>query len=876
MTFARTKIQPPTFRAGLIERAGLEARLDAALRERRLVVVVAPAGYGKTAVLSRLVTRLPPGDAAAWVNAEEDDDLPRVLSSLAEALEPFDPPWRVAPETLGESAQREGGLRDSAGELVNVLAAIPVERGVIILDDVQRIAVPRVFEFLTLLVDHLPHNWTLVISSRTDPLMPLARLRAHREMEDFGEADLRFSGDETLALCVAAGVAQSTAVARQLHERTNGWPAGLCLSLDAARHASRMGVATKLQQRHMFDYLASEVLAQMPQALREFLLTCSMLPELTVARCKAVSGNPQAAELLEEIERRGLFVTVMESDEFTLRLHDLFREFLEDRLRRDTPEQIPVLLQRAAAHEPDRARRLNMLLRAGMWSQAESELAEAAAILLTEESSALVLRFIEQFPPQLRQSSPALDFARGLCALSEMDWPTLHEAMARAAAGFEQAGRHREAYEARTLEALSLIFLQRPAEARDLMATLPAHAPDAATAAMASMFFYWYTGYCGPPHGPAEHLAAMVDQLHAAAQPALWYRCAPRVFIFIGRAGIAPHMQRFIAGAREAAGDNAAPLAAASVLSAWLHLWGGAIHEAREAIRQIEADSRWLGHPRSLQVPLMRLRAVWGALQGDLAMAREAQRALIEDANRPDTPISVRIMNLSFAGRSAASLDDWDGVRRALGPLRAINERLPQAHWPLSMALEAQLALRERRDARALDLLRQVVADSADADRIGLDAFVRIQLCRAELRAGSAEAAWDAVSPLVANYLASGENGGALLNGSASLQEIADAAWGHAAPAEGVAVLKGWAQSAENARGKYRTPDAAAPPGDPLLSQREFDVLHRIAQGRSNKVIARELGLSPHTVKRHVARILERLDVASRGEAAAWFARFRA
>lgn len=155
-TFARTKIQPPRFRAGLIERGELERRMDAALATCRLVLLIAPAGYGKTAALSRQLQRLPEGCAAAWVTADEEDDLQRFLVCLAESLEPYDPPWRTAPEALASQLAQGAGLRAGVEELLGVLDAIPVARGVIALDDLHSVADIRVFEFLGLLLAGLP------------------------------------------------------------------------------------------------------------------------------------------------------------------------------------------------------------------------------------------------------------------------------------------------------------------------------------------------------------------------------------------------------------------------------------------------------------------------------------------------------------------------------------------------------------------------------------------------------------------------------------------------------------------------------------------------------------------------------------------------
>ncbi|HJS01929.1 MAG TPA: AAA family ATPase, partial [Variovorax sp.] len=198
-SLARAKIQTPRFRSGLIERSELEHQLGDALINRRLVLLVAPAGYGKTAALSRQLQQLPPGCAVAWLTTDEEDDLQRLLSHLIEALEPLDPPWRLAPEALTELVA-QGRLRETVSALLGALEATDVTNGVIVLDDLHAVADARVFEFLGHLLDGLPQNWTLVIASRVEPPLALGRWRARREVAEFDETTLGFSRKEVQAL----------------------------------------------------------------------------------------------------------------------------------------------------------------------------------------------------------------------------------------------------------------------------------------------------------------------------------------------------------------------------------------------------------------------------------------------------------------------------------------------------------------------------------------------------------------------------------------------------------------------------------------------------------------------------------------------------
>jgi LuxR family transcriptional regulator, maltose regulon positive regulatory protein len=156
--FALAKIQPPRSRAALVERQALERALGQALQQHKLTLLLAPAGYGKTAALTRQIRLLPQGFALAWISADEDDPLQRFLTCLTAALEPFDLPWRVAPEALATLAQAERGLGDVAGEIVNALAAAEVPRGLVVVDDLHRINDPQVFDLLHKLLERWPER----------------------------------------------------------------------------------------------------------------------------------------------------------------------------------------------------------------------------------------------------------------------------------------------------------------------------------------------------------------------------------------------------------------------------------------------------------------------------------------------------------------------------------------------------------------------------------------------------------------------------------------------------------------------------------------------------------------------------------------------
>ena len=892
--FALAKIQPPSLRTQVIARGALESRLRSAALRARLTLVCAPAGFGKTIALSRLVQGLqglPVPVRAAWVSLDEDDDVQRFVGLLCAALEPFDLPWRLSPEALaGLPCESRTERRKVAGELVNALAASEVSQGVIVLDDLHRLQDPSVFEMLAMLIELLPAQWSLVAGTRVEPPLPLSRLRSRDELAEFRQDDLRFDAIEVAALLRSHPHAADVSI-DDLLARTQGWPAGLRLSLSTDRRGAAQPLERGVAQRHLFDYLAAEVLDDMPAELREFLVRCSVLPELTAERCADVSGDEHAARRLEETERRGLFATVLESETLTLRLHDLFRDFLEDRLRRDHAAEYPALLQRAAAHEPDVVRRVNLLVRAGAWPAAQQALAQAVPMLLLAGAGNQVLRLVEQFPAEQRESSPLLAFALGLCAWPRFQWVTMHRMMARAVAGFGELGAVAQQAQARTLEIVALTGMGRLDEAAEHLAVLRAEPLDRDTGALVELMATWHAVVRGPLEGPMLHLRRMLELLEGdaargtpVAPASLWLRCAPHC-MFIGRPGMLPVIERFVAGALAAAGDEHVPLrAAANSMLAWTQLWQGRIDEAQRSMDSVRSDERWLGQPRNLRIPILLFESTCSTIRGDLAGHREASLAMIADVDSdPERRATWRGVYLFNHGRSSFALGDRVGLHEALEMLEATPH---ETEWPCMrsarVALRGQAAFEAGRLDEALALLSDAARDSAELDTLSLDATVRITLARVHLRLGRLDATWQAIAPMLDHARATGDVGGLLLAGRAACCELADAP----APS-GHMVRKTWLQGwiapallapalapAPRAGQAASASGASGPPGRDraeVLSERERDVLALIAAGDSNKLIARALDLSPHTVKRHVANILDKLALESRGRAAAWY-----
>lgn len=871
LSFAATKIQPPRLRRTRLARPALEAALHAALQRSRVVVLQAPAGYGKTSLLASLAAPQP-GRALAWVSIDEDDDDDqRFFACLSAALEPFDLPWRIAPEAL--AAQLGSGDTSRAlAELLNALAGADVAQGVIVLDDLHRIDAGPVHALIEGLVERLPPQWVLVMSSRVLPPLPLSRWRAAGDLALFDQERLAFSADEVAALAADEGVAVRGA---ELWERTRGWPAGLRLLLAAPERGGSRGAL----DREVFDFLASEVLDDMPLALHDFLLRVAVLPELTVTRAAAVSGDARAAERFDEIERRGLFATVLDADERTLVLHDLFREALLDRLRRRWPGQEAQLLRRAADSETDPVRRVNFLLRAHDWPGAEAALAAAAPALLLAGGMRELLRLVDGFDPGWREHSPRLQRLAGMACILRWDWEPMARHMKAAADAARRLGDQAERDLAEAYLAGALYPLDQNAEGEALIAALLARPTGADARRLALMADCSQRLRRGELDRLPQAYAEVLDLLDTQPELFAWWECVPP-FNWTTVPGMQPLIDRYVNGALLRLGGRPLPMRAdVRLLRVFSLLWQGRMVDAAFEADAVAADQRWLACTGELELGLAIYRLIDAALHGraDVVQAQMQWLFQREDGAGEDrlrlwhhhmAIYGVRMADTLGAADRAADIERWAAHLKE-DPLRSV-------HWNNHRAIgvRARHAAALGRWADAADGFAQLLPQLPRLDVMGHALDLRLRAAHALLRAGrSAEAAATLV-PALQRVRDEGVRGQALLAGPLALQALADERWGDRVPTALADELAAVATLAQQLRGGAAAAAAAAPAPDAddgPLSLREREVLERMAAGDSNKLIARALDISPHTVKRHVANILDKLGLASRGQAAAWF-----
>jgi LuxR family maltose regulon positive regulatory protein len=452
-----TKLHVPRPRPGFLTRPRLLERINQGTAGA-LTLVCAPAGFGETSLL---------GDWArhsqrpvAWLSLDGGDSDPaRFWRYVAAALDELRPGVGQRVDALFQGGQPP--LEAVLTVLINELVTEP-EQVVLVLDDYQLVEAPPVHQSLELLLERLPAQLRLVLASRADPPLPLARLRASGQLVELREVDLRFTPEEAAALLrTAVGVELPEAAVAALGDRTEGWVAGLQLAALSLRGQDDIGAFVagfSGSHRFVLDYLAEEVLDRQPEPLRAFLLETSILERLSGPLCDAVTGRADSQQLLEQAERAHLFLVPLDEVRGWWRYHQLFADLLHARLQRERPDRVAELHRAAAAwHEAhelaDEA--IGHALAAGdaTWAARLIERQLDARILRWE--GATLQRWLAALPPELVGSRPRLSLAQAIIALIRGDLEAIEDPLNAAERGAADAAD--EPYEPSVGRAASML-----------------------------------------------------------------------------------------------------------------------------------------------------------------------------------------------------------------------------------------------------------------------------------------------------------------------------------------------------------------------------------------------------------------------------------
>jgi LuxR family maltose regulon positive regulatory protein len=411
-------VAPPATQPNVVRQALLD-RLDGF--SGKLTVVVAPAGWGKTTLIRDWRQRHPPS-ATAWLSLDPADNDPvRFWSYLISALHTAIPGCGAT--ILSALTVHGSGVASTfLPSLVGAVAQFST-RVVLVLDDYHVISEPRILEAVEFFVHHQPPTLHLVLSTRTDPTLPMPRLRVRGEVNELRAADLRFTDTEAALLFNDVfGLPVSDPEVVALQHRTEGWAAGLCLAgLSLRNHPDRASYISAFagDDRQVVDYLITEVVDALAPEVHAFLVQTSILERLSADLCDAVIDSSGSQQLLERIERSNVFVVALDNKRQWYRYHHLFADLLRSELHRTNPTLIPTLHRRASRWYADNGAvsdAVDHAIWAGDLVEAGELIAAHWNVCFSEGLVATVASWLDRLPTQMVTADARLCLARGWVA----------------------------------------------------------------------------------------------------------------------------------------------------------------------------------------------------------------------------------------------------------------------------------------------------------------------------------------------------------------------------------------------------------------------------------------------------------------------------
>lgn len=881
-----TKLFLPPGRPTLVPRSRLIACVNEGLT-RPLTLISAPAGFGKTTLISEWrASEAGREFPFACLSLDNDDNDPtRFLTYLVAALGTLKPGLGETALAMLHSPQPPPQV--ILTDLINDLREFETPFA-LVLDDYHVIAAQPIQETITFLLDHRPPQMRLVLLTRADPPLPLARLRARDQLTEIRAADLRFTTEEAAAfLNRIMGLNLSPEDVAALEARTEGWVAGLqlaALSMKGRDDTAAFVKAFTGSHIYVAEYLVEEVLKRQPEGVQAFLMQTSILERMNPMLCEAVTGRQDAQAIMTALHRASIFVIPLDDEGQWFRYHHLFADLLQARLTQAFPtEAIAALHSRAAAwheHNGFAVEAVNHALAARDFERAASLVDQAARTIMSIGQFNLLKNWLEALPKNCFHAHPRLGIYQVLIDLSQgtldMSEQTLQEKENIIRALPPSPENDRLQVEAMVYLCLFLAHQNTSRTIQIAQETL-AEFPEGDPKLRISLFSALYRAY-GMDGNIEKSEPAYLECLrlaHAAGQYGVASNTTMVRAFDLCQYGRLHEAARYCQSILES-GDRSKqkvfyPAGPAYIGLAGIYLeWNDletAEHYLKQGIelcRQGGMDGLYTGY------------AQWARLRqakGDLEGAWEELRLLEQTFQRRDFTLTARQVSIQLA------MGDIACASRLITPVLEILGDSPYAHQLPLIAAEAfklslaRIHIAQGEIGRANQVLDEIQATVEPGKRFGR--LMEVHLLRAlalQKREGgnipseaiaSLERALDLAEPagFVLLFL---EEGPALI----PLLHVVE--YHQAAPDR----IKKYARKLLDAFGGPGKPAAPRPPGEAAglvepLTPREMEVLELIAAGDSNQAIADKLVITVRTVKKHTSNIYEKLNASSRIQAVA-------
>jgi LuxR family maltose regulon positive regulatory protein len=879
-----TKIALPPSRVSLVPRPHLAARFEAVITQRqRLLLVAAPAGFGKTTMIAEWL-RSTGNYAVAWLALDDaDNQLNLFLAYLIAALETVYP--RVGAEAW---AMLRGRVAQPPTEailtsLINALAK-HTDEIIVTLDDYHTISLQAIHEALAFLLEHMPPHLHIIITTRADPPLPLARLRARGQLSEVRAADLRFTRDEAVYLFEQLHhIALSPDDVTTLEVRIEGWATGLqlaALSLHQqdATHISSFLAEFSGSHAYVFAYLAEEVFQKQPDHVRRFLVQTTILERLCGPLCAVITGQDDVQAMLEQLALANLFLMPLDTSRRWYRYHPLFRDFLREHLKRAA----------GAAHHALLCRR------ASAWFEQQGLVGEAIDYALRAEAWGDALRCLVPLTASERLYEYYLDWPRWLATLPNavlQDVPDLclrlawiltfigHVEVAErpldvAEVVWRAAGNQEKVGEVLCWRAVAFFFRRDFSRARQLaqqaLDKLPTEAREVrGISSLILGYSYLECGHVALAMGP---LLLAYETLQHSSDTFFSFAAAfalAQANQLQGRLRHAAVLHQELiqrTGGTLHQGGPAVYIALGTLLYQWNDL-PAAEHTLREGIAIGLRTGRGRYWPRAYNALA---QVLWA--HGDIAQAHRMVEQALELSKLLGNPRDIADAEAQQAWLWLAQGDQPAVARWLASRPRDIDDDPDVEHLPEYLVLARIRIAQERQEPGSVDLdavvrLLDRLLEAAEADERMSDRIVILILLALAGAAGR-----DPLQALVPLTAALG-----LAEPEGYIRTLVD----EGAPMRSLLIAQRTrlaANDMDKRQWAYIDRLLEAFPSDfpaapttsmkaQLLTEREHAVLQLLATGRSIQEIAASLIISSHTARTHVKHIYAKLDVHNRVEA---------
>ncbi len=885
----KTKLYMPPVPPEMVRRPRLVERLKEGLG-RRLVLISAPAGFGKTTLLSECFTSC--GMSVGWVSLDSDDNDPsRFWAYFIAALRRIYPGVGEAALEMVDSPQVPAYDRLLTG-LINEIpesGGPPGQPAVMVLDDYNVIEEKSIHKGLAFLVERMPAPLHLVISTRVDPPLPLARLRVSGQLCEIRTGDLRFTPEEAAALLNdLMGLGLSEEDMALLDARTEGWVTSLQMAALSMRGRDDVSVSSFVasfggSHRYVLDYLSEEVLHRQTAGIQSFLLETSILARLTGPLCDAVTGRKDSREVLKRLEESNLFLVPCDDERTWYRYHSLFADLLRQRLQEQGERRVRLLHGRASRwceHQGLVDEAIYHALGARDDERAVGLIEKAAESTLMRSEVNTFLGWVEALPDEVVHRRPRVcAFTAWALLLSGRPLAAIEEHL-MAAAESDPAGL--ASGEVAMLRAFMAALKGDTGESTELagqaLRLLPRESSFLRNMVACNLgLVYMLTGDVGPARPVFEEAVRVGRETGNLMLTVIGLNRLAELHATRGRLHEARACyDSILALAVDAKGDLSPVAGSALVgLGDLLREWND-LESARDRLTQgIDLMAKAQGAGAALgYLALAQTRQAEGDVPGACESAEKArQLALAFDAtDLDDIEVAVCDAGLCLARGDIEGAARWageSGLAQTPGRTRTKGGGpLPYAVRELQHIMWARVLMAQGRADEALEILDPLLLAAEGLGRTGSVIRMLIQKALAfqargdNLRATKPlERALSLAEPggYVRVFLDEGEPMRRLLRRTAAPGDYAQRLLA-AFPAPDAAALRAEAPSAGQARG------AQGILVEPL-SDREMEVLRLVAAGRSNRDIADELCLAMGTVKKHVYNIYGKLGSRRRTEA---------